>query len=187
MITLFMSSSNDSRDCAIREAIDIAEYNLGMPITVYPTPDKASWCLAKSNLAEELASRLHNNGFDMSSARIFMLRKDIHTSYTNWCFGATTGKTILISDYRVWFTECTYYEKVAMLVYLIEHEVGHAYGVADDIRAEGIYDYHCFEPNCVMQQVISMLDLRQKAKQVFLAHKEPGCFCEHCRRRFARL
>ena len=74
-----------------------------------------------------------------------------------------------------------------MLAYLIEHEVGHAYGVADDIRAEGIYDRHCFDGNCAMQQVVSVTALKETARRVFLAHEEPGCFCEHCRQRFGRL
>ena len=131
---------------------------------------------------------LHEVGTDNEDVQVFMLDKDIRAKGLNWCFGATHGKMILISDYRIRNTNYTKQAKVAMLSYLIEHEIGHAFHVADDLRAQGIYDLHCTDLCCVMQRVPSLKELADKAKFVteyYHATEEDECFCPHCRRRFA--
>lgn len=186
MVKVFVPTTEDDRTEIICEASRMAQYNMDIYMRNFPLDTRATDAIACSNKTREIVRQLMLNGYSQDGVQVFMLSKDIGTEDLAWCFGATHGKIILISDYRIWNSRYGREAKVAMLTYLIEHEIGHAYHAADDIRAEGIYDLHCNDPRCVMQQVPSLESLAQKAKYNFICREstEAECFCPHCRERF---
>ena len=188
VIKIFEPYNRSERTQIVREAVNIAQRNIKLPIQKYPIDTRTEDAIARSNITDEIVRELLRHGYDNEDVRVFMLNKDIRAKGLNWCFGATHGSMILISDYRIWNTNYTKQTKIAMLSYLIEHEIGHAFHAADDLRASGIYDLHCTDLCCVMQQVPSLKELADKAKFVtehYHATDEDECFCPHCRRRLA--
>ena len=184
MVKIFTPTNiEESRIEIIRSAIEVARYNLDIEIAEYPQDTRATDAIASGQNTREMVSRLMAHGYTQDEVQVFIVNKDVRTEELSWCFGATHGKIIIVSDYRIWNTVFTTEQKKAMLIYLIEHEIGHAYNAADDIRAEGIYDMHCTDPSCVMQQVPNLASLRDKSKKVFIC-REKGCFCPHCEARF---
>jgi predicted Zn-dependent protease len=187
-VQVYIPNSNSQRIERINKAIELARYNLGIDIHVSPIDTRAANAIAGSNISRDIVANLMCSGFRADTVQVFMLNKDIRTEDLAWCFGATHGKFILISDYRIYYSHYPQELKEAMLVYLIEHEIGHAFHAADDIRASGIYDMHCTDPTCVMQQVPTMRDLAEKAKYNLTCRgeREAECFCAHCGDRFHR-
>ena len=188
VVKIFEPYNRSERTQIVLEAVNIAQRNIKLPMQKYPIDTRTEDVIARSNITDEIVRELLRHGYDNEDVQVFMLDKDIRAKGLNWCFGATHGKMILISDYRIRNTNYTKQAKVAMLSYLIEHEIGHAFHVADDLRAQGIYDLHCTDLCCVMQRVPSLKELADKAKFVteyYHATEEDECFCPHCRRRFA--
>ena len=188
VVKIFEPYNRSVRTQIVLEAVNIAQRNIKLPMQKYPIDTRTEDVIARSNITDEIVRELLRHGYDNEDVQVFMLDKDIRAKGLNWCFGATHGKMILISDYRIRNTNYTKQAKVAMLSYLIEHEIGHAFHVADDLRAQGIYDLHCTDLCCVMQRVPSLKELADKAKFVteyYHATEEDECFCPHCRRRFA--
>lgn len=186
MIKVFTPTLENVRNDLIHEAARMAQYNLDVYLREFPIDACAMDAIGSSNVSRDIVMNLMRNGYKQDGVQVFMLNKDIRTEKLSWCFGATHGQIILISDYRIWNSGYKDEVKLAMLTYLLEHEIGHAYHAADDIRAQGIYDLHCKDLACVMQQVPTLNVLAEKAKYN-LACREPraaGCFCPHCRERF---
>lgn len=188
MVKVFVPNREDARTRFVVEATKIAQHNLDIYMRDFPLDKRATDAIAKSNKTDDIVRNLLCSGYNNGGVHVFMLNKDIRTEDLSWCFGATHGKLILISDYRIWNSYYPQELKTAMLTYLIEHEIGHAYHAADDIRASGIYDMHCTDPTCAMQQVPTMNILAEKAKYNLTCRGkyEAECFCPHCRDRFAR-
>ena len=187
-VKIFEPAIDNERTCIIRDAIAVAQRNTKVPIWAFPIDTRTEDAIAQSNVTDEIVGELLRSGYSNDAVQVFMLDKDIKAKGLKWCFGATHGSMILISDYRIWNTNYKREVKVAMLSYLIEHEIGHAFHAADDLRAPGIYDLHCTDLCCVMQQVPSLKELADKAKFVtehYHATDEDECFCPHCRRRLA--
>ena len=188
VVKIFEPYNRSERTQIVLEAVNIAQRNIKLPMQKYPIDTRTEDVIARSNITDEIVRELLRHGYDNEDVQVFMLDKDIRAKGLNWCFGATHGKMILISDYRIRNTNYTKQAKVAMLSYLIEHEIGHAFHVADDLRAQGIYDLHCTDLCCVMQRVPSLKELADKAKfatEYYHATEEDECLCPHCRRRFA--
>ena len=183
-IRVFVPTCEDQRNKVLEDAIKAAEQNMGITLEVWPIDVCATMAILSSNNASHIIAKLIENGYNPHETSIFFVRKDIHTDSTNWCFGATVDQTIVISDYKVWHSTTNYATKTAMLLFLIEHELGHVYGAADDVRASGIYDKHCKDDKCVMRQVTSVDELADFAKQLIVKRKDNGCYCKHCQKRF---
>lgn len=187
MIRFFVPITDDCRAEILDEAIMLAKNNLGKATEVWPIDVRTQFLLMCSADADEMIAALRSGGYtDDGDVNVFFVRKDIHTENTNFCFGATVQNNIVISDFRVTHSVTSRAQKVAMLTYLIEHEIGHAYGAADDFRSIGIYDKHCKDPLCVMQQVTSVGQLADFAKRNITGRPENAaeCYCSHCRERF---
>lgn len=187
LVKIFEPVNDSERTQIIREAIAIAQRNTKVPIWKFPIDTRTEDAISQSNVTDVIVRELLQRGYNNDIVQVFMLNKDVKAEGLNWCFGATHGKIILISDYRIWHTNYSREVKVAMLAYLIEHEIGHAFHAADDLRAQGIYDLHCTDLCCVMQQVPSLNILAEKAKFVtehYLDTGETECYCPHCRTRF---
>lgn len=187
MIRFFVPTTDDCRGEILDEAIMLAKNNLGKTTEIWPIDTRTQFLLMCSADADEMIAALRSGGYtDDGDVNVFFVRKDIHTENTNFCFGATVLNNIVISDFRVTHSVTGRATKVAMLAYLIEHEIGHAYGVADDFRSTGIYDMHCKDPLCVMQQVTSVGQLADFAKRNITGRPEDAaeCYCSHCRKRF---
>lgn len=187
MVNVFVPAIEDTRTDIIMTAARYARHNMNIELTSYPIDTRTADAIESSDVSRDIVRNLMINGYRQDSVQIFMLNKDIRTEDLSWCFGATHGKIILISDYRIWNTDYSDEMKTSMLTYLLEHEVGHAYHAADDIRAQGIYDLHCTDPRCAMQQVPSLKVLAEKAKYNITCREphEAECYCPHCRQRFA--
>ncbi len=188
-ITVYVPAVDDYRSKVLEKAIEMAKYNLNVDFDIYPIDLRTDMILMRSFDAQVLAQGLYDGGYNRDEVSIFFVRKDIKTVDTNFCFGATMGKTILLSDYRINHGCYSEAEKIAMLTYLIEHEIGHAFKAADDLHyGDGIYDMHCLNENCVMQQVQSLDELKAFAKHNMTCRGkyERGCFCSHCKKRFKR-
>lgn len=186
MIYIHLPAKNDSRSELLEKAILAAKGNLGVDFEVYPIDTSTEDMLKKSDVVERMAAELYAGGYRRNETNVFFVRKGLRSETTNFCFGGTMGKTIIISDDAIWNSNYIDAMKVAMMAYLIEHELGHAYEAADDLHGEGIYDKHCLDEKCVMQQVVSVSELAQFARKNFLVRKKPGCFCNHCKKRFKR-
>lgn len=187
LVKIFEPVYDSERTQIIREAIAIAQRNTKVPIWKFPIDTRTEDAISQSNVTDVIVRELLQRGYNNDIVQVFMLNKDVKAEGLNWCFGATHGKIILISDYRIWNTNYSREVKVSMLAYLIEHEIGHAFHAADDLRAQGIYDLHCTDLCCVMQQVPSLNILAEKAKFVaehYLDTGETECYCPHCRTRF---
>lgn len=187
MIKVFVPTEENDRTGIILDATRIAQYNMDVYLRNFPLDTRALDAINSSCVSRDIVKNLMINGYEQDGVQVFMLNKDIRTENLSWCFGATHGQLILISDYRIWHSDYKKETKVAMLSYLLEHEIGHAYHAADDIRAQGIYDLHCNDSSCAMQQVPSLNVLAQKASYNLTCREgdEAECFCPHCRERFA--
>ena len=185
MIKFYIPAGHgDMRAEILEKAIDIAKFKLAINAEIWPIDIATSSALMSSNLTSEMVTELYRAGYKRDEINVFFVRKDIHTEDTSFCFGASHGKTIVISDYRVWHATASQELKIAMLAFLIEHELGHTFGAADDIRRHGIYDMHCRNLCCAMQQVGSVEELASVARRVYVANSDRNCFCLHCKTRF---
>ena len=186
MIKVFVPTAENARADFIHEAARIAQYKMDVYLREFPLDTRATDAINSSSVSRGIVRNLVRNGYRQDGVQVFMLNKDIRTEKLSWCFGATHGQMILISDYRIWNSHYNKETKIAMLAYLLEHEIGHAFHAADDIRAQGIFDLHCNDPRCVMQQVLTLGDLAEKARFNITCREanEAECFCPHCRERF---
>lgn len=188
-VTLYLPTTSTARDILLGESVEAARYNLGIDIDEAPIDIRAADALGFGNRTNDMVARLLSNGYSMDNGiQLFFVQKDICANDLAWCFGATHGNMIIISDYLIWNSGYSDAGKKAMLAYLIEHELGHAFHAADDLRASGIYDMHCTNPTCAMQQVTSLSDLAEKAQYNLICRGqyEAECFCPHCGDRFWR-
>lgn len=188
-VMLYLPTSSTARDVLLGESVEAARYNLGIDIDEAPIDTRAADALGFGSRTNDMVARLLSNGYSMDNGiQLFFVQKDICANDLAWCFGATHGNMIIISDYLIWNSGYSDAGKKAMLAYLIEHELGHAFHAADDLRARGIYDKHCANPICAMQQVRSLSDLAEKARYNLTCRTRYAaeCFCPHCGDRFWR-
>ncbi len=188
-VTIYVPAASTARVDLLNKAVEVARYNLGIDITVAPIDTRAEEALSFSNLTDDMVAQLLSKGFSMNNGvQMWLVQKDIRAGDLAWCFGATHGNMIILSDNRVWRSHYSDEQKKAMLVYLIEHEIGHSFHAADDLRASGIYDMHCTNPTCAMQQVSTLCELAEKAQYNLTCRGrfEAECFCPHCGDRFWR-
>ncbi len=122
----------------------------------------------------------------MPSAKLYTIAitaRDLYPqgSGLNFCFGMQSEHVIVLGLARYrhlatgWLKSC--------IAHVMVHEMGHMFGAAYDRQGKpgeknSLYNHHCDEPGCVMQQVVSVDELKETlSRSKYGKHK----FCMHCR------
>lgn len=105
--------------------------------------------------------------------------------YLNFCFGVTAGDVTVQSVAR--FRGLSETEHKIMLEGVIQHELGHIFGLASDLKRPHVrykLGMHCTNYGCVMNQGMSLNELLD----VFKAAKMMGrIYCPECLREAKRV
>ena len=132
-VTLYLPTTSTARDVLLGESVEAARYNLGIDIDEEPIDTRAADALGFSSRTNDMVARLLSNGYSMDNGiQLFFVQKDICANDLAWCFGATHGNMIIISDYLIWNSGYSDAGKKAMLAY--------SKTLANRIFQSGIFD-----------------------------------------------
>ncbi|MBR5419230.1 hypothetical protein IK110_03205 [Candidatus Saccharibacteria bacterium] len=116
--------------------------------------------------ADQILSEVQKNLFKRGRRIIFITVDDLtcncQGNFLNFCFGEARGFSVVISMTR--FRSLPPKEQEIILAGLIMHELGHLYDVAGDksrAKTQDKLGMHCTDKVCVMQQGMSMEEIRE--------------------------
>lgn len=122
----------------------------------------------------------------MPSAKLYTIAITSHDLYPqgaglNFCFGMQSAHVVTQSIAR--YRHLTYDWLKNCIAHVMVHEMGHMFGAAYDRQGKmekvsSLYEHHCEENGCVMQQVVSVSELIEHVSRTKNGRYR---FCTHCR------
>ena len=120
-----------------------------------------------SQIIDEIHKRLKQTGRRIIFITVDDLTCTSNGKYLNFCFGLARGYSTALSMVR--FGSLSDKEQEIVLSGLIMHELGHLYGLAADSnrkKTEFNIGMHCTDKYCVMQQGLTMGEIRKNFSRV---------------------
>lgn len=122
------------------------------------------------------------NSLPNATAVVLLTAKDLFSSSLklSWCFG-TANYQKHVSVHSVFrYQSLTKEEKLRCIRRTLRHELGHIFGLANDLRrsnTENYHGHHCTAPGCSMRQTGTLRELLQYSAE---EERVGTFFCKDC-------